>query len=51
MHQSHDHSYTQLFSNPRMIKDLLQGFIHDRWVNELDFDTLEPVATKRVSED
>ncbi len=34
-----------------MVKDLIQGFVHESWVNELDFDTLEPVATKRVSED
>ena len=51
MHHPHDNSYTQLFSNPRMVKDLIQGFVQESWVKELDFNTLEPVATKHLSED
>ena len=25
----HDHSYKLLFSHPRMVQDLLQGFVHE----------------------
>ena len=31
----------KLFSQPRMIEDLLRGFVSQPWVNELDFSTLE----------
>jgi len=42
----HDISYVSLFSHPRMIEDLLQGFMPADWVQQLDFSTLEkPNAT------
>ena len=44
MNQSHDLSYKLLFSEPEIIIDLLQGFVHEPWVKELDFTTLEKVA-------
>jgi len=37
----HDASYKLLFSHARMVEDLLRGFIHEPWVHELDFTTLE----------
>jgi len=40
---THDPAYRQFFSHPRMVRDLLQGFVHQDWVAELDFDTLERV--------
>jgi len=49
--QEHDNSYKQLFSNPRMVKDLLQGFIPQKWVTQLDFRTLTKVSGHYVSED
>jgi hypothetical protein len=47
MNQAHDTSYKLLFSEPEIIIDLLQGFVREPWVNELDFTTLEksPAAT------
>ena len=51
MHNAHDHSYKLLFSNPQIVKDLLEGFVHEAWVDELDFSTLESVKQKYVSDD
>ncbi|HIE03079.1 MAG TPA: transposase [Thiotrichaceae bacterium] len=49
--KEHDNSYKQLFSHPRMVKDLLQGFIPQKWVTQLDFRTLSKVSGHYVSED
>jgi len=43
MPASHDPAYRQFFSHPRMVQDLLQGFVHEDWVADLDFATLERV--------
>lgn len=48
--EEHDGSYRQFFSSPRMVKDLLTGFIHDDWVSELDFNEMEAVETSFVSD-
>lgn len=48
---NHDHAYKLLFSEPEMIADLLRGFVHQPWVDELDLSTLEPVASSYVSDD
>ena len=47
----HDQSYKRLFSHPKMMKDLLEGFIDEAWVKELDFSCLEAVKSSFVSED
>ncbi|GAB6042894.1 Rpn family recombination-promoting nuclease/putative transposase [Endothiovibrio diazotrophicus] len=47
----HDSGYKQLFSHPELVRDLLQGFVHEAWVRELDFATLERVAGSYVSDD
>ena len=41
--RDHDHSYKLLFSHPRMVEDLLRGFVHEEWVERIDFSTLERV--------
>jgi predicted transposase YdaD len=41
----------QLFSHPRMIEDLLRGFIPKRWVVEINFETLEKVSGNYVSDE
>jgi predicted transposase YdaD len=40
----HDGSYKALFSHPRLMKDLLQGFVEEDWTGGLDFTTLERVS-------
>ncbi|RKZ84336.1 MAG: transposase, partial [Candidatus Parabeggiatoa sp. nov. 1] len=45
----HDKSYKKLFSHPKMVEDLLRGFVHEQWVNQLDFSTLEMFKDSFVS--
>ena len=47
----HDHSYKLLFAHPRMVRDLLEGFIGGTWLGQLDFATLERVSENYVSDD
>ena len=47
----HDHSYKLLFSHAEMVRDLIRGFIHEEWVDQLDFSTLEKVNGSYVSDD
>jgi predicted transposase/invertase (TIGR01784 family) len=48
---SHDHSYKLLFSHPEMVADLLRGFVHEDWVAQLDFGSLEKVSGSFVADD
>ena len=45
----HDASYRLLFSHPRMVEDLVCGFLGEEWVARLDFSTLERVNASYVS--
>jgi hypothetical protein len=47
----HDSGYKLLFSHPRMVEELLQGFVREPWMATLDFETLERVGTSFVTED
>jgi predicted transposase YdaD len=47
----HDPSYKALFSEPRMVEDLLRGFVPGEWVHRLDFSTLEKANAQFVSEE
>jgi predicted transposase/invertase (TIGR01784 family) len=47
----HDNSYKLLFSHPRMVEDLLKGFVPEPWVDELDFSTLEVISGNYVADD
>ena len=47
----HDPAYKLLFSRPRMVRDLLDGFAALGWSDALDFDTLAPLPAGFVSED
>ena len=50
MHEQ-DHSYKLLFSHAEMVADLLRGFVHEAWVNQLDWTTLEKVNQSFISDD
>ncbi|HEY3567796.1 MAG TPA: Rpn family recombination-promoting nuclease/putative transposase, partial [Thermoanaerobaculia bacterium] len=45
----HDSGYKSLFSHPEMVEDLLRGFVHEDWVRDLDFSTLEKVPGNYVA--
>lgn len=51
MHQPHDTGYKLLFSDPLMVRDLIEGFVDDPWLRKLDFGTLERVNGQYVTED
>ncbi|HKI04710.1 MAG TPA: Rpn family recombination-promoting nuclease/putative transposase [Thermoanaerobaculia bacterium] len=46
----HDHAYKLLFSHAEMVADLLRGFVHEDWVDDLDFSTLEKVDASFISD-
>jgi len=43
----HDSSYKLLFSHSQMVADLIRRFVHEAWVAELDFASLERVIEER----
>lgn len=51
MTQPHDTGYKLLFSDPIIVRDLVQGFIDDAWLAQLDFSTLERVNGQYVTQD
>ena len=46
-----DPNYKRLFSFPRMVEDLLRGFLPGDWLAELDFSTLQKLPTEYVSDE
>ncbi len=51
MERSQDGAYKVLFSQPRLVEDLLRGFVREPWVERLDFTTLEKINPAFVSDD
>lgn len=47
----HDGGYKLLFSQPRMVADLIRGFVREPWVEKLDFSSLERVSPAYVSDE
>lgn len=47
----HDRGYKRLFSHPTAVEELLRGFLHEDWVEDLDFSTLERVGNSFVSDE
>lgn len=47
----HDHTYKILFSHAEMVGDLIRGFVHEEWVKDLDFSTLERVDATFITEE
>jgi len=45
------HPTVLLFSHSQMVADLIRGFVHEDWVADLDFATLERVSEKSASAD
>ncbi|MBF0260735.1 MAG: Rpn family recombination-promoting nuclease/putative transposase [Magnetococcales bacterium] len=46
-----DSGYRHLFSHAEMVRDLLCGFVHEAWVAQLDFASLEKVNGSYVTDD
>ena len=47
----HDETYKKLFAFPRMVEDLLRGFVAAPWSDEIDFSTLEKLSAEYVSDE
>ena len=47
----HDPAYKQFFGRPRMVRDLLDGFVARGWSDTLDFETLTPMPASYVGRD
>jgi len=46
---THDRGYKYLFSNPLLLKELLESFVGMDWISEIDFTKAESVNTSFVS--
>jgi predicted transposase YdaD len=46
----HDRSYRLLFSEPRLVEELIRGFFDEPWTKRLDFTTLERANATYVTE-
>jgi hypothetical protein len=47
----HDHAYKLLFSHAEMVRDLLEGFVKEEWLGQLDYSSLERAGGSYVSDD
>ena len=47
----HDGAYKNLFSNPELVCGLLEGFVDESWVDQIDLSTLEKVNGSYVSDE
>lgn len=50
MSTPYDGLYKQLFSYPPMVESLLRGFVHEAWVEHIDFSTLEKPNGQYIGE-
>ncbi|MDD2407970.1 MAG: Rpn family recombination-promoting nuclease/putative transposase, partial [Tepidiphilus sp.] len=51
MNARHDASYKHLFSSPKVVQHLIEGFLPAEGLGRFDFSTLEKVPASYVSED
>ncbi|MDF9392792.1 MULTISPECIES: Rpn family recombination-promoting nuclease/putative transposase [Methylococcus] len=47
----HDGSYKHIFSHAPIVEDLLRGFVHEDWVSQIDYGSLEKVSGSYVTDD
>lgn len=50
MHQIHDKGYKKLFKNKSIFRQLLETFVPEAWVKELDFNTCESLDKSFISD-
>jgi hypothetical protein len=49
MQQSHDRGYRALFSNVELVQQLLESFVHESWVKDIDFSQASLFNTSVIS--
>ena len=47
----HDEVYKRLFAFPRMVEDLLRGFVGGEWIDDIDFSTLRKLSAEYIGEE
>ncbi len=47
----HDENYKTIFAFPRMVEDLLRGFVPGEWLDEADFSTLQKLSAEYVNDE
>ena len=47
----HDETYKRIFAFPRMVEDLLRGFVGGEWLEEVDLRTLEKLSSEFVADE
>ena len=47
----HDEHYKRLFAFPRLVEDLLRGFVGGDWIDDVDFSTLDKLSAEYVSDE
>ena len=50
VHHIHDFGYKRLFSNVTIFRQLLESFVDEPWVKELDFSTAETIDHSFISD-
>jgi predicted transposase/invertase (TIGR01784 family) len=48
MSRFHDKWFTRLFSEPKIVEELLTSFVHESFVKDLDFTTIKKLNTKFI---
>jgi predicted transposase/invertase (TIGR01784 family) len=51
MKNYHDNWYKRLFSDPHIVRDLLTGFVNEKFVETLDFSSIKKLNSSFVSEE
>src|SRR5690606_41427543 len=46
----HDHAYKLLFSHPELVRDLLEGFVKEPWLEQLDYGSRDSVPSTYLSD-
>lgn len=50
-HDIHDRMYKLLFSFPKILKQLIQGYIDEDWKDKIDYERCERIPTNFIAED
>ncbi len=48
--RSYDEIFKELFKDKIILQDFLINFISEKWVYELDFDSIEPYPTEFINQ-
>lgn len=50
-HNYHDSGYKKLFSSPELVRQLLTSFVHEDWVNRIDYSTLQRIDKSFITDE